>query len=285
MINGKTFYQVLGLLTSTDGLVIRAAYRSLSSKYHPDKWTGEKAVGHDRMAEINAAYDTLGDEAKRSKYDEELRRQSRYDDVSDIENSSTEFEGIYSEHSDAWDLALQFYPNLNPLHERLKTINSSLAYMFKTILIENKDYARGNELAEQLEQAFLVKYFGKDKSILALAKYLITNNYRPAARELNRIVTVMSNSVTFSQVLEVLRKKYENVIDPYSLFQKAKWGNLNTEQKLKLIAIAGAKKINVEPHWWLTKYTFIWTDGEERRLHEADLMDFIRWHVLPMYET
>jgi curved DNA-binding protein CbpA len=61
MINGKTFYQVLGVLNTAEDLVIRAAYRSLSNKYHPDKSTGDKDIAHKRMSEINAVYDTLGE--------------------------------------------------------------------------------------------------------------------------------------------------------------------------------------------------------------------------------
>lgn len=212
MINSKTFYQVLGVLNSAEDVVIRAAYRSLSNKYHPDKWTGDKTVAHERMLEINAAYDTLDDDTKRQKYDDELRKQGRYDDAADIDDDNKEFDGIYSEHNDAWDIAIQVYPELNSLHEQLKRINSSLAYTFKTLLVERKDFDKGAELATQLERAFLSKYFGNNEDIVGFAKSLIANNYRAAARELNRIVSVMGANVDSVRVKQVIRKKHPEAV-------------------------------------------------------------------------
>lgn len=80
MIDGRTFYQILGVLNTAEDLVIRASYRSLSQKYHPDKWTDDKSVAHKRMSEINAAYEALGDAAKRQRYDEELKKLGKKDE-------------------------------------------------------------------------------------------------------------------------------------------------------------------------------------------------------------
>lgn len=48
--------------------VIRAAYRSLSHKYHPDRNSGNAEAGQ-VMAMINSAYDVLSDPAKRKEHD------------------------------------------------------------------------------------------------------------------------------------------------------------------------------------------------------------------------
>ena len=85
MINGKTYYQVLGVLSTAEDLVIRAAYRSLSNKYHPYKCVGDAKYAHDRMIEINLAYETLGDSGKRRQYDEQLKSKNVYDDAADID--------------------------------------------------------------------------------------------------------------------------------------------------------------------------------------------------------
>ena len=220
MINGKTFYQVLGVLNTAEDIVIRAAYRSLSNRYHPDKWAGDKTIAHERMSEMNVAFDVLGDMAKRKKYDNELKEQGKYDDAADIDNDTSDFEGIYTEHSDAWDVAINFFPNLNALHERLRKINASLAYTFKTMLVERKEFNLGAQLAERLELEFMIKYFGQDESVRHLAKFLIENEARPAesrsaAKELNGIVNVMGGSVDGRQVKHFLRKNYPNVIAHY----------------------------------------------------------------------
>lgn len=52
--------------------VIRAAYRSLAALYHPDR-PGAGSLGAEQMAEINQAYATLSDPAKRASYDQRLK--------------------------------------------------------------------------------------------------------------------------------------------------------------------------------------------------------------------
>ena len=40
MINDKTYYQILGVTPDAEDIVIRAAYKALSQRYHPDKFKG-----------------------------------------------------------------------------------------------------------------------------------------------------------------------------------------------------------------------------------------------------
>ena len=58
MIDGITYYQILGVAADAEDIVIKAAYRSLSQKYHPDRWQGDPKVAQERMSMINRAYDT-----------------------------------------------------------------------------------------------------------------------------------------------------------------------------------------------------------------------------------
>jgi len=60
------FYKVLGVKRGSDQNTIRRAYRQLARQYHPDL----NPAAADRFKEITAAYDVLGDEAKRALYDE-----------------------------------------------------------------------------------------------------------------------------------------------------------------------------------------------------------------------
>src|SRR5262249_6097781 len=68
---------ILEVIPTASPETIHAAYRSLISRYHPDKVTGLgpelQAIANARTKEINHAYDILGDEARRAIYDEELR--------------------------------------------------------------------------------------------------------------------------------------------------------------------------------------------------------------------
>jgi len=65
----KDYYAVLGVSSTATDKEITRAYRKLAKQYHPDANPGSE----DRFKEISAAYDVLGDEAKRKEYDE-IRR-------------------------------------------------------------------------------------------------------------------------------------------------------------------------------------------------------------------
>lgn len=68
-------YKVLQVDSEADPEVIQAAYRRLAQKFHPDLAGGaETAEGLEaarRMVAINAAWEVLGNEARRAAYDHE----------------------------------------------------------------------------------------------------------------------------------------------------------------------------------------------------------------------
>ncbi|MDH7516145.1 MAG: DnaJ domain-containing protein [Bacteroidota bacterium] len=70
----KNYYKILGVNENAGEAEIKAAYRSLAKKYHPDKNPGKKDA-EARFKEINEAYEVLSDPEKRKRYDE-LRRYS-----------------------------------------------------------------------------------------------------------------------------------------------------------------------------------------------------------------
>ena len=65
----KDFYQVLGVAKDASAADIKKAYRKLARENHPDSNPGDDAK-HDKFKAVAEAYDVVGDEAKRSKYDE-----------------------------------------------------------------------------------------------------------------------------------------------------------------------------------------------------------------------
>lgn len=210
MINGKTYYQILGVIVDADDVVIKAAYRSLSSKFHPDRWLGDPKVAHELMVEINAAYGVLGDASKRVKYDEELRLKGVFSDLGDG-SGQPETEAAYdtpSEDQEAWDIAVQFYPDLNIHYVHLKQLNRALAESYKYYLVSEKSFHKRLEISNRLEAAFLKKYFGPSREIQHFALSLIKRGERAASLDLNKFVNVMGSSASPADIIAAVNKKY-----------------------------------------------------------------------------
>ncbi len=62
----KDYYKALGVPSTATAKEITSAYRKLAKKHHPDTNPGQE----DTFKEISAAYDVLGDAARRKEYDE-----------------------------------------------------------------------------------------------------------------------------------------------------------------------------------------------------------------------
>ncbi|MGZ8182055.1 MAG: J domain-containing protein [Methylobacter sp.] len=77
MAKFRTHYDNLNVSRNAPASVIKAAYKVLCQKYHPDKYIG----GHDEalriMKTINSAYTVLSDSAKRAEHDQWIDQQER----------------------------------------------------------------------------------------------------------------------------------------------------------------------------------------------------------------
>ncbi len=65
----KDYYTILGINKSASKTEIKKAYRNLAKKYHPDKTKGDKNL-EEKFKEIAEAYEVIGNEENRKKYDE-----------------------------------------------------------------------------------------------------------------------------------------------------------------------------------------------------------------------
>lgn len=65
----KDLYAVFGLLHTAEIEVIKAAYKALAQKYHPDKHPEKKLLFTEIMTELNHAHTVLGNAKKRKEWD------------------------------------------------------------------------------------------------------------------------------------------------------------------------------------------------------------------------
>jgi curved DNA-binding protein len=65
----RDYYKTLGIEKNASEKEIKSAYRKLARKYHPDV-NPDDAQAEARFKEINEAYEVLGDQQKRAKYDQ-----------------------------------------------------------------------------------------------------------------------------------------------------------------------------------------------------------------------
>ncbi len=72
MINGKTYYEILGVEQNATDADIKSAYRKLAKKYHPDL-NKDNPQAAERFREVNAANEVLSNPQSRAQYDMQLK--------------------------------------------------------------------------------------------------------------------------------------------------------------------------------------------------------------------
>ncbi len=79
-VNEDDPYQVLGVSKDASRSEIRAAYRKLALRHHPDRQETpqEKQQANETFAAISHAYEILGDDARRREYDQQSSRESSF---------------------------------------------------------------------------------------------------------------------------------------------------------------------------------------------------------------
>jgi DnaJ-class molecular chaperone len=93
-----THYDNLKVARNAPPEVIRAAYKTLSQKYHPDRNPGSPdAIRIIKM--INLAYEVLSDSAKRQEHDEWIERTEAEEQKTDLKTGSSHANGAGQNHA------------------------------------------------------------------------------------------------------------------------------------------------------------------------------------------
>lgn len=272
-MNDKNLYAVLGLLPKADDKVVKAAYRVLSSIYHPDKNSSPEAKL--KMQEINSAYEILGDSLKRKKYDNENKFGYKQADSTDFD-STVPFND--RDLDSAWDIIVNIFPDIRKYYLDLKKLSGRLAFSFKLALIEEKNYSKYKEKAEYIKYDYLSTYFGNNKAVMDYAEKLIKLNEREAALYLNKIVNVMGDDVNFKSIEKEVSKSYPKVDiklrgnDLYKMLRKNNADSVYAATRLVKLIEGGSVSFAL----FGSKVTFI-VIGETKILKDKlSFVDFIR---------
>lgn len=89
------YYDILGVSKSATDKDIKAAFRKMARKYHPDVNPGDKSA-EAKFKEVNAAYEVLSDKDKRAKYDKYGDKWQYADQLDQQAQQQDQFRRYYS---------------------------------------------------------------------------------------------------------------------------------------------------------------------------------------------
>lgn len=147
------YYEILEINKDASSEVIKAAYKALAKKYHPDNWAENTAEYEEKSKLLNEAYSVLSDTKKRMAYDERLQY------------SKTEYsESRYSESVNN-NVGKQSEPTVEPKSPKSQKSfwrdlgRSFISYVEKQNKEIDNAYYKGMEISEYL----LIQEFKKSK--------------------------------------------------------------------------------------------------------------------------
>ena len=205
-------YEILGVPFGASIEVCKATYKSLSKIYHPDVFVGEKSYAAKRMAELNAAFEFLDNPGRKKKWDGagQKAKQKAQSQEYEPDNDSEEFSKASNALRENWDFACKFHPELVQLYKDLRQLNSQTAFLFMAVIVEEKLYSKAPQLAERLEDQFLISKFSKDPDLKKIAKYAVLNKEKKFAQDLNRALKVLGESSKY-QIIKKLLLEYPDI--------------------------------------------------------------------------
>lgn len=205
----KDYYSILGVIQSAEDAVIRAAYRALAQKYHPDKNVNSAEEYSKKFVEIQEAYEVLSDKEKRKAYDASrpefnFGKEGFFDESAEFSSNSPDDSVNYD-----WIVASKYYPELIEISNKLSQISSKLSYSFKAYILREKLFKRCREIADNYERAFLEQFFGKNDKIISFARHLISLKCTLAIKELNETIRVLGEDSDPEQIIRKISKDHK----------------------------------------------------------------------------
>jgi curved DNA-binding protein CbpA len=232
----KDYYAILGIVSSADEETIKAVYRLLSKKYHPDTTKEESEEAAQKIRDINEAYAVLSDKTLRKKYDKE-RKHNNSSHESYYEEETTN-EDDYADLDSDWGKAVSYYPVLNERREQLGKFSRDLADTFRLYILTEKKYSNFEEIADILESIFLQRFFGTHEKIHDFAKLLLLGGNRQLAKQLNKDIKFFGNDIESANFLKSFCSQHS--FETEDKKQKTEDTTLNKAEKAEAIQLINA---------------------------------------------
>lgn len=235
----KDYYQILGVMHSAEDIVIRAAYKALAQRYHPDKYQGDPTKAKSIMQEIVEAYSILSDTDKRKKYDVWLSQQASGSEYQPDDQDDELSEAIASYDKD-WKIACSIYPDLQEHYFWLNKVAHRLGVTYKIFLLESKAFGDRKVISKLMEDDFFKSYFGENADILTFAKSLVREGKKAAARSLNNYIRVVGQAVDSHRVIDAVCDEH-GIENPRRIKEEAweqsrqEWIRKSLEEKNNLV--------------------------------------------------
>jgi curved DNA-binding protein CbpA len=193
------------VLPKAEEVVIRAAYKALALRYHPDRFEGDPSIANQKMSEINEAYAILSDPGKRKNYDDH-----RDSDAGDsyFKNDNDDPQPKYDPLDRDWEVAIKYYPDLRELESNLAKIAWRLAYSYRAYILAEKKFDSRLQVAEEMQTKFLELYFGTDAKVISFARKLIDGGNKPAAKALNEAVRILGTKVNADRIIVQITREF-----------------------------------------------------------------------------
>ena len=141
------YYTILGVAPHAEDIVIRAAYRALMQRHHPDKNLDAKGnsakEASQKILAIQEAFKTLSNPDLRKSYDEQLgvlgvnkHALLHVASPSVLERTGLSPDRIHLQDIQTWQALLAENPRFAEHFVRLSTLHPKLAEEYKTLILE-----------------------------------------------------------------------------------------------------------------------------------------------------
>lgn len=200
--SGIDYYKVLGLAFNAEPAVIKAAYKALMTKYHPDKDNGDAI----KAQQINDAYDTLICPRKKAEYDEARTFEDEFEATFTSESPFNE--EMYEEE---WKIAKKYHFHIVEYYDKLSKLSYQLGFSFKIKLLESQTYDTAVNMYNELRKNYLKRYFGENWLLQNFAEQLILSKEKSALLELNKAIIVLGNSVSAVEIQNKMLDEFPHI--------------------------------------------------------------------------